>query len=159
MNTNDMHPIATLPPAECWDLVRQAVVGRLAIAAPDGPDIFPVNHVVDHGSVIFRTAAGTKLIGAVDQMVAFEVDGYDLATASAWSVVLKGYAQEIIDQDDVIDAMYLPLFPWHAGPKGHFVRIDSGVITGRRFEVLGGVRQSAVPAAVATAASARTETS
>jgi nitroimidazol reductase NimA-like FMN-containing flavoprotein (pyridoxamine 5'-phosphate oxidase superfamily) len=143
MNTKDRQTMGVLSPAQCWELVRESVVGRLAIATADGPDIFPVNHVVDHGSVVFRTALGTKLIGAVGQMVAFEVDGYDLADASAWSVVLKGYAVEISRQDEVIDAMYLPLFPWHAGPKGHFVRIDSGVITGRRFEVLGGARASA----------------
>ncbi len=142
MNNNDTQPMAELAPSQCWELVRESVVGRLAIAAPDGPDIFPVNHVVDHGSVVFRTAAGTKLIGAVDQMVAFEVDGYDLSTGSAWSVVLKGFAVEVSDQDEVIDAMYLPLFPWHAGSKGHFVRIEPGVITGRRFEVLGGSRSA-----------------
>lgn len=140
MNIHDPLSMVDLSVAQCWELVRQSVVGRLAIATPDGPDIFPVNHVVDHGSVVFRTAAGTKLIGAVNQMVAFEVDGYDLPSASAWSVVLKGYAVEIADSDEVIDAMYLPLFPWHAGPKGHFVRVQDGVITGRRFGVLGGVR-------------------
>ena len=140
MDNNDPRPVLALSPAQCWDLVRESVLGRLAVANPDGPDIFPVNHVVDHGSVVFRSAAGTKLIGAVDQMVAFEVDGYDLSTASAWSVVLKGYAVEVTEQDEVIDAMYLPLVPWHAGSKGHFVRIEPGVITGRRFEVLGGVR-------------------
>lgn len=147
MDTNDTHPMEVLSTSQCWGLVREAVVGRLAIAAPDGPDIFPVNHVVDHGSVVFRSAAGTKLIGAVEEMVAFEVDGYDLATASAWSVVLKGCALEVSDQDEVIDAMYLPLFPWHAGPKGHFVRIEPGVITGRRFEVLGGSRSAATAGA------------
>jgi nitroimidazol reductase NimA-like FMN-containing flavoprotein (pyridoxamine 5'-phosphate oxidase superfamily) len=142
MNTNDMHLTELLSPEQCWELASEAVVGRLAIAAPDGPDIFPVNHVVDHESVVFRTAAGTKLFGAVDEMVAFEVDGYDVANATAWSVVLKGYAQEITEEGDLIDATYLPLLPWQPGPKGHFVRIGLGTVTGRRFEVFGGVRRA-----------------
>lgn len=137
--TNNPDAMTELTTTECWDLVRSAVVGRLAIAV-DGPDIFPVNHVVDHGTVVFRTAAGTKLMGAVDHVVAFEVDGYDLATASAWSVVVKGYAVEITRQDEALDAMTLPLFPWHEGPKGHFIRIEPESVTGRRFEVVGGAR-------------------
>ena len=35
------------------------------------------------------------------------------------------------------DALDLPLFPWHAGPKHRFVRIEPVEITGRRFHVLG----------------------
>ena len=44
------------------------------------PDIFPINYVVDHGAVVFRTAEGTKLAAAVlGQGVAFEIDGYEAA--------------------------------------------------------------------------------
>ena len=35
------------------------------------------------------------------------------------------------------DALDLPLFPWHAGPKHRFVRIEPIEITGRRFHVVG----------------------
>ena len=140
MDDNRTYATVDLPADECWELMRESVVGRLAVETPDGPDIFPVNHVVDHGSVLFRTAAGTKLFAAVGQMVAFEVDGYELSDATAWSVVLRGRAHEVTDRDEAIAAMRLPLLPWQSGPKGHFVRIDSGAITGRRFEVVGGVR-------------------
>ena len=52
--------------------------GRFAIAIANHPDIFPINYVVDHGTVVFRTAEGTKLAGAVlGTGVAFEVDGLD----------------------------------------------------------------------------------
>lgn len=139
METNDPNLALTLSVPRCWELVGEAVVGRLAVATPDGPDIFPVNHVVDHGSVLIRTATGTKLISAAGQPVAFEVDGYDLASASAWSVVLRGHAVEVSEVDEVIAAMNLPLYPWHAGPKGHFLRIAPDLISGRQFHVLGGV--------------------
>jgi nitroimidazol reductase NimA-like FMN-containing flavoprotein (pyridoxamine 5'-phosphate oxidase superfamily) len=129
--------IVVLEPHDCWGLLRLSDVGRLAVAIMDQPDIFPVNYVVDHGAVVFRTAEGTKLAGAVlGQAVAFEVDGYDPEQGEAWSVVLKGHAVELEGMQDVFDACDLPLFPWHAAPKPRFVRIDPDSVTGRRFHVV-----------------------
>ena len=79
-------------PHEAWTILRTATVGRLAVVGGDGPEIFPVNFVVDHGSVVFRTAAGSKLAMARGHRVAFEADGYTETTREAWSVVLKGMA-------------------------------------------------------------------
>src|SRR5690348_8803731 len=88
--------VSLLEPHECWQLLRSTEVGRLAVAVMNQPDIFPVNYVVDHGSVVFRTAEGTKLAAAtLGQGVAFEVDGYEPGNGEAWSVVLKGRAVEI----------------------------------------------------------------
>ena len=96
----------------------RAQVGRLAVAIANHPDIFPINFVVDHASVVFRTAEGTKLAGAVlGQAVAFEVDGYDARSGEAWSVVIKGRARELELMQDLFEALDLPLFPWHAAPK------------------------------------------
>ncbi len=132
-----------LASAECWELLRQSVVGRLAVVDQDGqPDIFPINHVVDHGSVVFRTAVGTKLDASVGRSVAFEVDGYEVAEATAWSVVLKGVAREIWDVDETIATLSLPLYPWLEGSKPRLVRVQSTGITGRRFAVKGGTRST-----------------
>jgi uncharacterized protein len=121
----------------CWEMLRATEVGRLGVSITDHPDIFPVNFIVDRGSVVFRTAEGTKLAAAVlGRAVAFEVDGYDREAGEAWSVVVKGRAVEIERMQDVFDAIDLPLFPWHAGPKHRFVRIEPHEITGRRFHVV-----------------------
>lgn len=135
-----------LSTAESWTLLGRALVGRLAVIVDDHPDIFPVNHVVDNGSVVFRSAAGTKLAGSAGHRVVFEVDGYDGGTASAWSVVVKGQAQQVNRLYDVLEVIELPFTPWHSGPKPHFIRIVPDSISGRRFEVTGGAR-SALPAA------------
>lgn len=129
-----------LTTAESWTRLRQAGVGRLAVVVDGDPDIFPVNHIVDHDSVVFRSAAGTKLAGCAAHQVAFEVDGYDVVTASAWSVVVKGHAVRVNRLYDVLEVIELPLFPWHSGPKPHFIRIEAETITGRQFEVTGGAR-------------------
>ena len=127
-----------LPEAECWNLLRQGVIGRLAVTTDDGPDIFPINYVVDHGSIVFRTAAGRKLSWSAGQAVAFEVDGYDDGDATAWSVVVHGRGREIRETDEAIDALALPLFPWHSGPKPRFMRVEVAEVTGRRLHVAGG---------------------
>ena len=70
--------ITFLEPDRCWARLGHARVGRLAISVAGRPDVFPVNFVVDHGTVVFRTAEGTKFAaGALGRPVAFEVDGYD----------------------------------------------------------------------------------
>ena len=127
-----------LPEAKCWELLRQGVIGRLAVATDEGPDIFPINYVVDHGSIVFRTAAGRKFSSSAGQPVAFEVDGYDDGDATAWSVVVHGRSREIRDTDEVIEALSLPLFPWHSGPKPRFMRVSPASITGRRLHISGG---------------------
>jgi hypothetical protein len=36
-------------------LLRSAEVGRLAVSVADHPDIFPINYLVDHGTIVFWT--------------------------------------------------------------------------------------------------------
>ena len=94
MATDEPTPGVThLEPPACWALLRSHEVGRLAVSIGDRPDIFPINYVVDHGAVVFRTAEGTKLAGAIKgEAVAFEADGYEPDSGEAWSVVVKGHA-------------------------------------------------------------------
>ncbi|HEY5662538.1 MAG TPA: pyridoxamine 5'-phosphate oxidase family protein [Ilumatobacter sp.] len=123
--------------AECWGLLRREEVGRLAVSIADHPDIFPINYLVDGESIVFRTAAGTKLAAAVlGKGVAFEIDGYDPIAGDAWSVVVKGHAKEIEQMLEYFAADDLPLFPWHAAPKPNIVRITPDLVTGRRFHVV-----------------------
>ena len=126
-----------LSAAECWRLLRTHEVGRLAVSITDHPDIFPVNYVVDGESVVFRTAAGTKLAAAVlGRGVAFEIDGYDPIAGEAWSVVLKGHARQVEHMIEYFEADDLPLFPWFDSPKPDIVRVEPGELTGRRFHVV-----------------------
>ena len=128
-------PVEELPAHESLALLREAAVGRLAVVVDGRPDIFPVNHVVDHGTVVFRTARGSKFWGAAGLPVAFEVDGYDASRGQAWSVVVHGRGEALIRSEDVLDALELPIHPWQGGAKPEFVRIVPDEITGRRFQV------------------------
>lgn len=134
--TVDEYGMEYLDEAECLELLSGQVLGRLAVSITNHPDIFPINHVVDDGCVVFKTAEGTKLAAAVlGASVAYEVDGYDPGNGVAWSVVVKGKAVEIEAIEDQLHAEDLPLFPWHISPKRRFVRINPTQITGRRFHV------------------------
>jgi len=133
-----------LDSAECWELLRSTSVGRLAVDVGGRPDIFPINYVVDDGNLVFRSGAGTKLASAaLMHHVAFEIDGYLPLKRTAWSVVVKGWADQVEEMYDVFAAEDLPLFPWAAHPKPNFVRISPQEVTGRRFHVLDDVRPDA----------------
>jgi len=122
---------------ECWALLDSTTVGRLAIDIAGKPDIFPINYVADGNSLLFRTGAGTKFAAsALLHHVAFEIDGYEASKRTAWSVVVKGHADEVTGMEQVFAAEDLPLFPWAAHPKPNFVRITPTEITGRRFHVV-----------------------
>ena len=122
-----------LDESECWELLSRTRVGRLAVCLEGRAHIFPVNYLPDRGSIVFRTAEGTKLSAARDHHVAFEIDGYEPEQGIAWSVIVAGEASEIVDADEWDDARDLPLFPWHVAPKGRFVRISADEVSGRRF--------------------------
>jgi hypothetical protein len=59
--TTDSTGTTVLDTHTCLGLLRTSEVGRLAVSITDHPDIFPINYTVDRGTVVFRTAEGTKL--------------------------------------------------------------------------------------------------
>ena len=129
--------VEELSTSSCWALLRGAAVGRMALQGTnDEIEVFPVNFIVDHGSIVFKTATGTKLSLADQQgKAAFEADGYDFYEGTAWSVVLRGTPQVVKHHDDVIDAFDLQIRSWLVGNKPIYVRLAPDVMTGRRFRV------------------------
>jgi nitroimidazol reductase NimA-like FMN-containing flavoprotein (pyridoxamine 5'-phosphate oxidase superfamily) len=121
---------------QCWLLLDSGVVGRIALIVDNHPEVFPVNFVLQRRSIVFRTAGGTKLWGAITaKPLAFEIDGYDEHEQTAWSVVARGEAGLIEDQaeKDAVDDLLLE--PWQPGEKNFYVRLAPKALTGRRFKV------------------------
>ena len=136
MSNESSSQVQNLEHHECWALLRTVSVGRLAVLVDGRPDIFPVNYIVDSGTLVFRTSQGTKLSAASgDAPVAVEADGVDPETGLAWSVVIKGTAALVKSTEDVLETSRLYLFPWQSGRKDAFVRITPDSVTGRRFQV------------------------
>ena len=134
-NTNVPAP-EILDAEECWALLSQTGVGRLAVIADGHPDVFPVNYKVDGQSLVFRTGSGTKHQAIQsDAVVALEADAVSSQFGLAWSVVIKGKAQETTPTGPDLDDIRRALFPWQGVGQEHFIRITPESITGRRFTV------------------------
>lgn len=124
--------VHTLSDDACWELLRTASMGRLAVVAADGVDMFPVNYLVERGTILFRSAPGTKLLDiAGEPSVAFEVDGAD--DRYRWSVVVRGVARRLDADDEIEGSGVLGLVTLTTTPKFNYVRIIPRVISGRRF--------------------------
>ena len=92
--TTDPQPVtyfSRLDADECWALVSEAVVGRVAWTSPQGISVVPVNFRLVEGAIVFHTTQESFLAGlAVPTQVAFQVDEIDQETATGWSVLVRG---------------------------------------------------------------------
>jgi nitroimidazol reductase NimA-like FMN-containing flavoprotein (pyridoxamine 5'-phosphate oxidase superfamily) len=126
-------PVLVMSDDECWERLATQEVGRIVTRIADRIDIFPVNYVVDDGSLLMRTAQGSKLFElTVNDEVLFEVDGHD--DAHAWSVVVRGRAHALDTSAEVEHADSLGLRPWIPTLKRVYVRIVPESMSGRSFE-------------------------
>jgi uncharacterized protein len=135
METPGADEMEALGEDECLALVGAAPVGRVGVVVDGQPLIFPVNHVLDGRSVIVRTASTTILQAAALARVAFEVDGFDAAARSGWSVLVQGVGYDVTDALDTTSERLqgVPVSPWAPGPKPRLLRIDVDTVAGRRF--------------------------
>lgn len=119
---------------ESWRLLSLHPVGRVGVLVDSAPEIYPVNHVVDGHTIVFRTDPGSKLCG-LDRSpsVCFEADGLNLDDCTGWSVLVKGRAARVTSADDLRRAAKLPLRFWALGEKTHWIRVTPREITGRRI--------------------------
>lgn len=121
---------------ECWAHLGGKELGRLVTHIGNVLDIFPVNYVVDEGSLLFRTAEGSKLFElTINDEVLFEVDAH--TDEDAWSVVVRGRARRLDTSDEVRAADRLPLRPWIPTLKYNYVRIVPTSLSGRYFRRAG----------------------
>jgi len=128
-------PLEVLGRDECVELLTYgSFVGRLGLIVDERPLILPVNYMVDRGTVVFCTAAGTKLnaiVGGAD--VAFEVDEHRSLRHAAWSVLVRGRTEIVTDKADLAHLRAGPLRPWAKGARANWVRVPLDEVSGRRI--------------------------
>jgi hypothetical protein len=90
---------------------------------------------MDGVNVIFRTLWGSKLQTAEDAgTVAFEVDGYDTVSETGWSVIVKGTAEVVYEDEDTDRYDRMRLKSWaDMAEAGFGVRIRPIEVTGREI--------------------------
>jgi nitroimidazol reductase NimA-like FMN-containing flavoprotein (pyridoxamine 5'-phosphate oxidase superfamily) len=117
---------------QCWAALGEATVGRLAVRAADGVDMFPVNFTVHEHSIVIRTAPGSKLVDiAAASSVAFECDG--TRGHDYWSVVVRGTAERLYRDSDIEQSGVLQLATVTPAATWNFIRITPTTVSGRRF--------------------------
>lgn len=127
--------IRVLSRDDCLGLLAEHSFGRLAVTMAT-PVIRPVNYVFDERSqsVVFRTAAGSKLHALLlEANAAFEIDGIDPASRTGWSVIIVGSSEEITNPSEIRRLAQLGLDDWAPGLKPHWMRIRAWTVTGRRI--------------------------
>ena len=130
--TVEQGPVTVLGHEEAWDLLSSVSLGRLVTSVSEQLEIFPVNFVTQNGTLLFRTAEGTKLFSTVmNDRVLFEAD--DHTVGEGWSVIVRGTARILTTAEGLHEADNAQLMPWVATEKLRYVRITPAEVSGRRF--------------------------
>lgn len=126
--------LEVLAVGECWRLLDDHGVGRIAFLAEPGdpPYVHPMNYAVRDGCVVLRVRLGGFLDGALGRFpqgcpASFEVDHIDDAQHEGWSVLLRGLAMPEAGNG------LADIEPWAGGVEVRSVRLTAGIVTGRRI--------------------------
>ena len=118
---------------ECWRLLEDRPLARIAWSTGAGPEILPVNYVTHDGALWLRTTAYSAIAEQVDESpVALEIDEVDAETHEGWSVVVRGHAEAYFHEEDV-PAEVKDLRSWPAGARPIWLRVQGESVTGRRL--------------------------
>jgi len=121
-----------IPTDECWQLLDSQRFGRLAVAVRGGPDIYPINFLVDGDRVLMKTGAGTKLFQVtLNNAVALEADV--VTDTEAWSVVVRGVARVVDSFSEKYELDEKHLDTWLPTSKPVYITIEHTEVSGRRF--------------------------
>lgn len=85
-----------LTAAECRELLGPAGLGRLGVIRGGFPLIIPVDYAVHGDRIVVVTDSGPTLSAARQHRVSFEVDKIDVRKRSGWSVLVQGFAVEVV---------------------------------------------------------------
>jgi uncharacterized protein len=132
--------------AECHRLLaaaaKRGLTGRVGVSTLGAPIVHPVNFGYHDHRVVIRIGPGHLADALAGALVAFEVDDVDRHLGTAWSVVVRGTATRVLDDDNrvVTGSAPAPIVP-APGDEVFLVHLD--VVTGRRFRVEKAVPRSA----------------
>jgi len=128
-----VNQIEVLDRPSCVELIESTPIGRIGFWADDAPLVLPVNFEWFEDTIVFRTLEGQKLTAAAAaQTVCFEVDHWDAADQTGWSVVVTGQAREVTEWAECEELERIGLVPWERGQwRPLWVRIEPTAINGR----------------------------
>jgi nitroimidazol reductase NimA-like FMN-containing flavoprotein (pyridoxamine 5'-phosphate oxidase superfamily) len=117
----------------CRDLLERCTFGRVAFDDDtEGVTILPVNCLFSGDAVLFRTAPDSALDRLRDgRQVAFEADSLDPVGESGWSVLVRGRASLVTEQQRLASLADTEVHPWAPGHRDLWIEVVPDRITGR----------------------------
>lgn len=118
---------------ECVDLLRTEHIGRIGIVLDDQPFVLPVTYRLVETTAVTWIAIRTRPGNVLDHpgaRVAFEIDGFDEARRSGWSVLVRGTLQRV-DCDAADFRERFDPEPWIEEERDSWLVVDPFAITGR----------------------------
>ena len=123
-----------LAEAECRQLLDRAGIGRLGFTDGALPAILPVAFAVRDGHVMIPARRGSAVVSAVrGAVVAFEVDSYDGATGTGWSVTVVGPTRLISSPGIVAALEESRSSPRPPAPDRCYIAVQFGLLRGWRL--------------------------
>jgi uncharacterized protein len=122
---------------ECQRLlaVKAGGFGRVGLIVGGQVTIVPVNYQIMDQDVLILVGVGDILDAARSEtIVGFQVDDVSASAGVAWSVLVQGLATVVTDAQ-VRAAKAVPVVPSVPEPGTWYVRIRTGVLSGRRFRL------------------------
>lgn len=119
---------------ECLGLLAEGVIGRVVCTEGALPAVHPVVYRLGRDEVVFRTGGAAGLVPATrGRVVGFQVDAYDPATRTGWSVLGVGVAYEVTDPERLATLADRP--PTAGAPErdDHTMAVPLQRLTGRRL--------------------------
>lgn len=143
--TAPMPSMEVLSADECFLLLGSRDLGRIASNVEGRLEVLPINYAMEGKIVVFRTASGSMLDFAPETRVAFEVDDWDPKLGIGWSVVVRGFAEDITRNlgRTAEHIRKAPVHPVAPGELWQWVAIRPTEVTGRRFHVRAGPQRRA----------------
>ena len=128
-----------LDEAECLRLIASGGIGRIGYSGRYGPTVMPVNYRLYEGTIVFRTTPDSTTdedlrtgIANAEYKVAFEIDDFNTAARTGWSVLIQGSAHHVESEAERASVAGAGVDPWPGGDRELFLRIMPSRVTGRR---------------------------
>ena len=128
-----------LDEAECLRLIASGGIGRIGYSGRYGPTVMPVNYQLYEGTIVFRTTPDSTTdedlrtgIANAEYKVAFEIDDFNTAARTGWSVLIQGSAHHVESEAERASVAGAGVDPWPGGDRELFLRINPSRVTGRR---------------------------
>jgi nitroimidazol reductase NimA-like FMN-containing flavoprotein (pyridoxamine 5'-phosphate oxidase superfamily) len=138
------HVLEELDEAESLRLIAPGGIGRIGFSGRYGPTVMPVNYQLYEGTIVFRTTPDSATdedlrtgIPNAEYKVAFEIDDFDTAAKTGWSVLIQGSAHHVESDAERASVVGAGVEPWPGGDRELFLRVVPTRITGRRVRHVG----------------------